>query len=79
MTPKVLEEKADEAFTRGVSTGKTSDNYVRATAFLASVLFRVGISAHFPGRGACYGLLALSVALLLLSLVQLVVLPPPPP
>ena len=42
---KVLDEKADEAFTRGVSAGKTSDNYVRATVFLASVLFLVGISA----------------------------------
>ncbi len=56
---KVLDEKADEAFAAGVSAGQTSENYVRATVFLASVLFLVGISAHFPGRGARYGLIAL--------------------
>ena len=34
---KALDEKADKAFAAGVSAGQTSDNYVRATVFLASV------------------------------------------
>jgi len=53
---KALDEKADEAFAAGVSAGQTSDNYVRATVFLASVLFLVGISSHFPSRGMRYAL-----------------------
>ena len=48
---KALDEKADGAFAAGVSAGQTSDSYVRATMFLASVLFLVGISSHFPRPG----------------------------
>jgi uncharacterized membrane-anchored protein len=61
-----------------VSAGQTSDNYVRATVFLASVLFLVGISSHFPSRAARYGLITLSAAVLVVSLVQLAQLPRPP-
>ena len=75
---KALDKKAHEAFAAGVSAGQTSDNYVRATVFLASVLFLVGISAHFPGRGARYGLIALSAAVLVVTLLQLAQLPRPP-
>jgi len=75
---KALDEKADKAFAAGVSAGRTSDNYVRATVFLASVLFLVGISAHFPSRGARYGLIALSAVVLVVSLLQLAQLPRPP-
>ena len=46
--------------------------------FLASVLFLVGISSHFPSRGARCGLIALSAAVLLVTLVQLAQLPRPP-
>ena len=52
---KALDEKADEAFAAGVSAGQTSDSYVRATMFLASVLFLVGISSHFPSRVSAAG------------------------
>ena len=75
---KALDEKADQAFAEAVSTGQTSDSYVRATVFLASVLFLVGISSHFPGRGAQYSLIGLSTAVLVVSLVQLAQLPRPP-
>jgi hypothetical protein len=75
---KALDEKADKAFAAGVSAGQISDNYVRATVFLASVLFLVGISSHFPSRGARYGLIALSAAVLVGALVQLAQLPRPP-
>ena len=75
---KALDKKTHEAFAAGVSAGRTSDNYVRATVFLASVLFLVGISAHFPGRGARYGLIALSAAVLVVTLLQLAQLPRPP-
>jgi hypothetical protein len=39
------------------------------------VLFLVGISAHFPLRSARYGLIALAVVLLVVSLVRLAQLP----
>lgn len=74
---KALDEKADEAFAAGVSASQNSDNYVRVTVFLASVLFLVGISTHFPSRGVRYALIALSAAVLMLALVQLVQLPRP--
>jgi hypothetical protein len=47
-------------------------------AELASVLFLVGISSHFPSRGVRYGLIALSTAVLVVALVQLAQLPRPP-
>ena len=75
---KALDEKADEAFAAGVSAGQTSDNYARVTVFLASVLFLVGISSHFPSRGVHYGLIALSAAVFVVALVQLAQLPRPP-
>ena len=62
----------------GAAAGETSDKYVRTTVFLASVLFLVGISAHFPLRGVRYALVALASLLLLASLVQLTQLPGPP-
>jgi hypothetical protein len=43
--------------------------------FLATVLFLVGISTHFPLRGVRYALVALGGVLLVVSLVQLAQLP----
>ena len=77
-TGKALDEKASEAFRRGESQGGTADKYVRTTVLLASVLFLVGISSHFPLRGARYTLIAVGTAVLLFSLVQLARLPVPP-
>jgi hypothetical protein len=67
--------QAEEAFATGASAGKTADDYVRTTVFLAVVLFLVGISAHFPLRSARYGLISLSAVLLVVSLVRLAQLP----
>jgi len=70
-----LDAQAEEAFATGASAGKTADDYVRTTVFLAVVLFLVGISAHFPLRSARYGLIALATVLLVVSLVRLAQLP----
>jgi hypothetical protein len=70
-----LDARADEAFATGASAGKTADDYVRTTVFLAVVLFLVGISAHFPLRSARYGLIGLAAVLLVVSLVRLAQLP----
>jgi hypothetical protein len=73
-----LDRQADEAFVAGEEDGATADKYVRLTVVLASILFLVGISTHFPYRGVRYGLIGLGAALLVLSLVQLAELPTPP-
>lgn len=70
--------QADAAFARGQSAGSTSDNYVRDTVFLATVLFLVGISGHFSLRQARYGLVGVALLLLAFSVVQLTGLPAPP-
>ena len=70
-----LDDEADHAFAKGAFAGETADKYVRTTVFLATVLFLVGISTHFPLRGVRYALIALSCVLLVVSLVQLAQLP----
>ena len=69
---------ADASFAKGTKAGATGDKYVRDTVFLATVLFLVGISGHFPLRQARYGLIAIGVLLLVFSVVQLAELPGPP-
>ena len=73
-----LDRKAEATFARGASAGETADKYVRTTVFLATVLFMVGISTHFPLRAARYGLVGLASLLLVFSLVTLSQLPRPP-
>jgi hypothetical protein len=73
-----LDRRADEAFAHGEKAGGTADDYVRTTVILAVVLFLIGISSHFPVRSARYGLITLSVILVVASLVQLGRLPRPP-
>ena len=73
-----LDAQAKAAFLDGEKDGSTADKYIRLTVVLASILFLVGISTHFPYRGIRYGLVGLGIALLVLSLVQLSGLPLPP-
>ena len=75
---RALDDRAKAAFLDGEKDGSTADKYVRLTVVLASILFLVGISTHFPYRGVRYGLIGLGIALLLLSLIQLAGLPLPP-
>jgi hypothetical protein len=73
-----LDAEADSLFAEGEHAAEHSDNYVRTTVILGSVLFLVGISAHFPIRGARIGLLGVSVALLVFAIVLILSLPGPP-
>jgi len=74
-----LDAQADANFKRGSEAGATSDKYVRDTVFLATVLFLVGISSHFPLRQARYGLIVVGTLILGFAVVQLLGLPGPPP
>jgi hypothetical protein len=70
--------RADATFRKGSVAGATGDKYVRDTVFLATVLFLVGISGHFPVRRARYVLVLVGGALLAFSVIQLLGLPAPP-
>jgi hypothetical protein len=72
---KDFDAKADHAFAEGEYSGATADKYVRITVFLATVLFLVGISSHFPVKGGRYALVGTGVVLLVYSIVQLLGLP----
>jgi len=75
---KAYDAQADAAFAKGSAAGATGDKYVRDTVFLATVLFLVGISTHFPLRQARYALIAVGGLLLVFSVIQLLALPGPP-
>ena len=51
---------------------------MRDTVFLATVLFLVGISGHFPLRQARYALIGVGALILGFAVVQLLGLPGPP-
>jgi hypothetical protein len=73
-----LDAQADERYAEGAEAGETADQYVRITVFLATVLFLVGISGHFPVRGARYGLIAVGAVILTVAVILLIAAPKPP-
>jgi len=73
-----LTKKGEALFVEGSEHGEDADDYVRTTVYLATVLFLVGVSTHFPVRVARYGLLGVGAVILVFSLVQLIELPKPP-
>ena len=75
---EALDAKADRLYAEGAHAGGTSDEYVRTTVLLASVLFLVGISGHFRVRGARYGLIALGAVILVVSVAIIATSPGPP-
>ena len=72
---KELDPRAEKTFVEGSESGDTADKYVRATVYLATVLFLVGISGHFRVRVARYGLVGVGVIVLTVSVVTLLTLP----
>ena len=75
---KAFDAKADAAFSKGSEAGTTGDKYVRDTVYLATVLFLVGISGHFPVRQGRYALIGVGTLFLAFAVVQLLNLPGPP-
>ena len=72
-----LDKQADEHYTLGETAAGNSDNYVRTTIFLASVLFLVGISTHFRVRGARIALVVVGGTIMAVAIVLLAVAPKP--
>jgi hypothetical protein len=75
---KLLDAQANGQYAKGQEAAVTGDKYVRVTVILASVLFIVGISSHFPTRGIRIGLVAVGAALLIFGSVEILQLPGPP-
>ena len=75
---KAHDARAAAAFVRAPKAGATADKYIRATVFLATVLFLVGISGHFRIRQARMGLIGAGGLLLAFAVIQLLDLPGPP-
>jgi hypothetical protein len=73
-----LDAQADTYYAEGEHAAQTGDKYIRVTVILASVLFIVGISSHFPLRGIRIGLVCLGAGLLILAAVEILQLPGPP-
>ena len=72
---KRLDVEADERYAEGQHAGETSDKYIRVTVILASVLFLVGISTHFPYRSVRAGLVVVGAGLVVVAGVMLLQLP----
>jgi hypothetical protein len=70
-----LAAAADAAYVDGEHSGETSDNYTRTTVILASVLFLVGLSTHFPLRAVRLGLITVGGILLGLAAIAIIRLP----
>jgi hypothetical protein len=74
---RALDAQAEAEAARGEHSGNHADDYVRTTVVLASVLFLVGISGHFP-RNVRTGMLVLGAILLVAAAAVIVTLPVPP-
>jgi hypothetical protein len=75
---KALDARADSYYAEGQHAAVTGDKYIRVTVILASILFLVGISSHFPLTSIRIGLVSVGVALLVFAAVEILQLPRPP-
>jgi hypothetical protein len=73
-----LNAKADAEYARGQKAGSTSDNYVRTTVYLATVLFLAGLGGHFGYRYIRYGLATVGTGILIVAVAILASSPRPP-
>jgi hypothetical protein len=77
MTEKAakLNEQASEAFEEGDQARKHSDDYVRVTVMLATVLLLTAISQRFKTQAVRIGLAVIAAVLLCLPLFRMLTLP----
>jgi hypothetical protein len=73
-----LDKRASTLYALGVEAGANSDNYVRDTIYLATILFLIGISGHFRFFRIRLGLAILGGLMLVVALAQIVTSPPIP-
>ncbi len=68
---KNLQEQSSRAFEQALATRETADRYVKATVFLATVLFLTALSQRFEILGARIGIVAVAFVMLILSMYQI--------
>ncbi len=73
-----LDTKASTQYALGVQAGANSDNYVRDTIYLATILFLIGISGHFRFFRIRLALVILGGLMLMVAVVEIVTSPPIP-
>lgn len=73
-----FDREADTLYADGAVAGANSDGYVRTTVYLATVLFLIGIAAHFNVRAARICLIVVGFSILTLASWQLLTMPKPP-
>ena len=73
-----LDAQASREYALGVQAGSNSDNYVRDTIYLATILFLIGISGHFRFVRIRLGLVALGGLMLVVAVIQIATSPPLP-
>jgi hypothetical protein len=74
---KALTAQANRHYAVGERAASISDRYIRVTVILASVLFLVGLSSHFPLTGVRWGLVAVGAGLLIFAGIEILQLPTP--
>ena len=70
-----LNDQASEVFDQGTRSQQYSDQYVRATVTLATVLLLIAISQRFKTRGVRVGLLGIAMFLLCFPVYHILTLP----
>ena len=70
-----LSDQASEVFEQGTQARQHSDEYVRVTVTLATVLLLLAISQRFKTRGVRLGLLVVAALLLCFPLYRILTLP----
>jgi hypothetical protein len=73
-----LDDEAHAHYAAGHKAAKHGQDYIRVTVILASVLFIVGISSHFPMSAIRIALAAVGGLLLILGAIAILQLPGPP-
>jgi hypothetical protein len=70
-----LNDQATEVFEQGTRARQQSDQYVRVTVTLATVLLLIAISQRFKTRAVRIGLLATAMLLLCFPVYHIIKLP----
>ena len=70
-----LSDQASEVFDQGTQARQHSDQYVRVTVTLATVLLLLAISQRFKTRGVRLGLLVIAALLLCFPIYRILMLP----
>lgn len=70
-----LNDQATEVFEQGTRDRQLSDQYVRITVTLATVLLLIAVSQRFKTRGVRFGLLVIAALLLCFPVYHIITLP----